>query len=134
LQYLADKPLIAIQGPKAAKVLSGVLGSSLEKLSFMNMVFLQKDGVEYQVNRCGYTGEDGYEVAIAPDQAVGFCQQLLKSGEAIFCGLGARDSLRLEAGLCLHGSEMSQTRCPGECKLMWTVRKKNVINLNGLSL
>lgn len=73
----------------------------------MNMIFLEKDNIKYQINRCGYTGEDGYEVAIDPEHTLPFCEKLIKSGEASFCGLGSRDSLRLEAGLCLHGSEMS---------------------------
>jgi aminomethyltransferase len=62
IQYLEDKPLIAVQGPLASHLLSTIIDPGLATLPFMNMVVLQKNGIEYQVNRCGYTGEDGFEV------------------------------------------------------------------------
>jgi aminomethyltransferase len=64
INYLADKPLIAVQGPKASELLSRIIDPSISKLSFMNMLTLTVDGIDYQINRCGYTGEDGFEVSV----------------------------------------------------------------------
>ncbi|CAD8183994.1 unnamed protein product [Paramecium pentaurelia] len=126
-EYLKDKPLIAVQGPNAHKVLNEVFGTeyNLDKIPFMFMVNIQKNGIDYQINRCGYTGEDGYEISVENSKAQELCDKLLATKMAQFCGLGARDSLRLEAGLCLHGHEMDDTISPYEAKLMWTVRKPN---------
>ena len=73
--------------------------------------------------RCGYTGEDGFEISCEPNDAEKLYSLLLSNPEVKPAGLGSRDSLRIEAGLCLHGNDQDDTRTPAECTMMWTVRK-----------
>ena len=82
---------------------------------------MQVGGVNCRVTRCGYTGEDGYEVQIPAADAIPLTKEILKSKEVLPCGLGARDSLRLEAGLCLYGTDLNTTIAPVEGTLMWTI-------------
>lgn len=86
---------------------------------------------EVLLARCGYTGEDGFEISVASKEVVGFCDLIFKDPIVQPAGLGARDSLRLEAGLCLHGNDISQDRTPAEGGLMWTVRKKEGVDFIG---
>ena len=74
-----------------------------------------------RVTRCGYTGEDGFEIAVDPKNALALAQSLLKFSEVKPSGLGARDSLRLEAGLCLYGNDLNETINPAEAGLIWTI-------------
>jgi aminomethyltransferase len=83
------------------------------------------NNLEILVCRCGYTGEDGFEISVKTDQTEKFVDLLLQNPKLKPAGLGARDSLRLEAGLCLHGNDMNDTLSPAACTLMWTVRKQN---------
>ena len=115
--------LIALQGPRAAKVLS-VLMPGVEQMSFMSGRTTMLDGQTVHVTRSGYTGEDGYEIAV-PNAHVAKVWNLLTSTpdvEAI--GLGARDSLRLEAGLCLYGHDIDTTTSPIEARLQWSIQKR----------
>lgn len=114
----SEDALIAIQGPKAASIVEGLLGVSLKKHAFMAGARYQipKLGSDALFTRCGYTGEDGFEVAIKASKAVDFCE-LIRAAGAEPCGLGARDSLRLEAGLCLYGHEMDEKVSPVEAVL-----------------
>mmetsp|Transcript_15482 Transcript_15482/g.24287 ORF Transcript_15482/g.24287 Transcript_15482/m.24287 type:complete len:104 (-) Transcript_15482:297-608(-) len=78
---------------------------------------------DIMISRSGYTGEDGYELSVLNQKAIDLSDVLLECGNIKPCGLGSRDSLRLEAGLCLHGNDMNDKRTPAEATLMWTVRK-----------
>lgn len=127
------RSLIALQGPNAHRVLSAVLDDTpnLTNLGFMestqDLSFKHDDTI---VTRCGYTGEDGFEVSISNRLAPAFMEQVLAvKGEdgkslAYAAGLGARDSLRLEAGLCLYGHELLETITPVSAMLTWTISKR----------
>jgi aminomethyltransferase len=119
-----DEQLLALQGPGAMKVLAPLLPSSvdLRKVPFMSGFNATVAGIEgCRVTRCGYSGEDGFEIAVSPDQATKLARALLADENVKLAGLGARDSLRLEAGLCLHGNDISTFTTPSEAGLMWTI-------------
>src|SRR6202000_2227275 len=82
------------------------------------------DGIECFVSRSGYTGEDGFEISIPSDRAEALAQRLLEHSEVLPIGLGARDSLRLEAGLCLYGHDIDETTNPAEANLVWAIGKR----------
>ena len=86
---------------------------------------IPKLNIEVGMCRCGYTGEDGFEISVDQEKAVAFTELLMTNKLLRAAGLGARDSLRVEGGLCLHGNDMDDTKTPAECTLMWTVRKPN---------
>eukprot|EP01017_Pseudomicrothorax_dubius_P033769 TRINITY_DN4554_c0_g3_i2.p1 TRINITY_DN4554_c0_g3~~TRINITY_DN4554_c0_g3_i2.p1 ORF type:complete len:394 (-),score=104.58 TRINITY_DN4554_c0_g3_i2:171-1352(-) len=117
--------LVALQGPKSAEVLQQVFGLDTSNFYFMthHEVNLQKLGTKVLISRSGYTGEDGFEISVPSDKIDAFCDLLLANSSVKPAGLGARDSLRLEAGLCLHGNDIDEERNPVEAALMWTVRK-----------
>jgi len=114
----SEDALIAVQGPNAATIVEKIIGKSLVKQLFMEGARhkIPQLGVDALFTRCGYTGEDGFEIAVKATKAVDFCELLRKAGVEP-CGLGARDSLRLEAGLCLYGHEMDETVSPVEAAL-----------------
>ncbi|MFC3851341.1 glycine cleavage system aminomethyltransferase GcvT [Salinispirillum marinum] len=122
LEVLDDHALVALQGPKAADVLSR-LSPDVATMVFMDNQKVKLDGVDCYVSRSGYTGEDGYEISIPNSDAVRLCRLLLNESEVEFIGLGARDSLRLEAGLCLYGHDMDTTTTPLEASLIWAISK-----------
>lgn len=122
LEVLDDRALVALQGPKAADVLSR-LSPDVATMVFMDNQKVKLDGVDCYVSRSGYTGEDGYEISIPNSDAVRLCRLLLNESEVEFIGLGARDSLRLEAGLCLYGHDMDTTTTPLEASLIWAISK-----------
>ena len=105
IQYLQDYGLLALQGPLAGSVLQELLSEDLTKLKFMNAFYtkIQKIDANVLITRCGYTGEDGFEITISPNKAIELTELLLSDSKVKPIGLGARDSLRLEAGLCLYG-------------------------------
>ena len=114
--------LIAIQGPKAVNILE-VLVNGVKDLKFMTGgKFKYKDNDIY-VNRSGYTGEDGFEVSLENSVVKDFCKTLLENGDVKLIGLGARDSLRLEAGLCLYGHDLNPDISPIEASLSWALSK-----------
>ncbi|NWS46999.1 GCST protein, partial [Probosciger aterrimus] len=120
-----DNALLALQGPSMALVLQAGLSDDLAKLSFMNSITTMVFGVPgCRVTRCGYTGEDGVEISVPAGQAVELAEQLLGVPEVWPAGLAARDSLRLEAGLCLYGNDIDETTTPAEAGLMWTLGKR----------
>ncbi|MFC3226507.1 glycine cleavage system aminomethyltransferase GcvT [Marinibaculum pumilum] len=123
VRVLEDRALLALQGPEAAKVLDdlvpGVVG-----LPFMGGGRFALDGAELFVTRSGYTGEDGFEISLPADMAAGFAERLLAAEEVDWVGLGARDSLRLEAGLCLYGQDLDETTTPVEAGLTWAIGKR----------
>jgi glycine cleavage system T protein (aminomethyltransferase) len=126
LQPLADRALIALQGPKAAEIL-GRTWPGLAAMPFMTMTVSgdEGDGDEgYFLSRSGYTGEDGFEISLPADNASAFARRLLEDQEVGPVGLGARDSLRLEAGLCLYGHDIDETTSPVEAGLSWSIPKR----------
>ena len=120
---LLDHALIALQGPKAEMVL-GRHSLKLDTLNFMWGTKTEIAGLNCWVSRSGYTGEDGYEISVSADKAVALTETLLAEHEVKLAGLGARDSLRLEAGLCLYGSDLDETTTPIEAGLGWTIPKR----------
>jgi aminomethyltransferase len=118
-----DLALIALQGPAAAGVLARWAPAAAE-LAFMTTATMPIDGVECEVSRCGYTGEDGFEIAVPAEQAVHIAGLLLGSDEVSPAGLGARDTLRLEAGLPLVGHELTEATTPAEAGLGWSIPKR----------
>lgn len=123
LEILEDRALLALQGPQAESVLAE-LAPGCRDLVFLEGAGLAVDGVEAFVTRSGYTGEDGFEISLAADAAMAFAEKLLTHDEVALIGLGARDSLRLEAGLCLYGHDIDETTTPVEAGLSWAVGKK----------
>jgi aminomethyltransferase len=123
LNIMAGRALVALQGPQAAKVLSR-LAPEAGNMQFMTAETLDIGGVDCFVTRSGYSGEDGYEISIPGEAAEDVTQRLLGEDEVLPAGLGARDSLRLEAGLCLHGNDIDATTTPIEASLIWTISKR----------
>eukprot|EP00639_Heterosigma_akashiwo_P004887 CAMPEP_0194574918 /NCGR_PEP_ID=MMETSP0292-20121207/10591_1 /TAXON_ID=39354 /ORGANISM="Heterosigma akashiwo, Strain CCMP2393" /LENGTH=411 /DNA_ID=CAMNT_0039426563 /DNA_START=42 /DNA_END=1277 /DNA_ORIENTATION=+ len=123
-EYCEDLQLLALQGLGAAAVLAPLLpaGLDLNSLAFMTGVDCTLDGIAgCRVTRCGYTGEDGFELSVPGASAVALAQRLLENPAVNPTGLGARDSLRLEAGLCLYGNDLDETTTPVEGALAWTM-------------
>ena len=123
LSELADRALIALQGPQAAAVLAR-LAPGAEGFRFMDCRPLTVDGIDCLVSRSGYTGEDGYEISVPADKAEALARRLLDEAEVAPAGLGARDSLRLEAGLCLYGHDLDPGTTPVEADLVWAMQKR----------
>ena len=122
VQLLDDRSLIALQGPKAEAAFARLVPAVTE-MRFMDTRVLDWDGTSLWVSRSGYTGEDGFEISVPDDRAVEFTEALLAMEEVEAIGLGARDSLRLEAGLCLYGSDIDTTTTPVEAGLEWAIQK-----------
>ena len=122
IERITDRALIALQGPKAEAALEA-LAPGAANMRFMDVATLTWNGVELWVSRSGYTGEDGYEVSLPEAQADAFAKALLACDSVAPIGLGARDSLRLEAGLCLYGSDIDTTTTPVEAALSWAIQK-----------
>ena len=123
MDYQETQQLLGIQGPAAASVLAPLVkGVDVTKMLFMTGVDVAIAGIEgCRVTRCGYTGEDGYELSVPWDQANDLAATLLKNSSVVPAGLGARDALRLEAGLCLYGNDIDGTTNPVEGALAWTM-------------
>ena len=122
LEPLPDHALLALQGPAARAVLTR-LAPEARKLLFMQAGNLLIAGIPCWVSCSGYTGEDGYEISVAADAAEDLANRLLAEPEVAAIGLGARDSLRLEAGLCLYGHDIDQQITPVEASLVWALSK-----------
>lgn len=123
-----DVALLALQGPKAVDALDRLVPGAAD-LWFMEAATFGLDGQDLSgavlgVSRSGYTGEDGFEIAVPADAAEAFARRLLEQPEVSPAGLGARDTLRLEAGLCLYGNELDPTTSPVEADLRWTIPKR----------
>ncbi|NMZ22687.1 MULTISPECIES: glycine cleavage system aminomethyltransferase GcvT [Pseudomonas] len=117
-----ERALLALQGPAAVKVLAR-LAPEVTKMTFMQFAPLRLLGVECYVSRSGYTGEDGFEISVPAANAESLARSLLAETEVAAIGLGARDSLRLEAGLCLYGHDMNSETTPIEASLLWAISK-----------
>lgn len=122
LEVMDDAALVALQGPEAAAVMARFAPDTADMV-FMDARAVKVDGVECLVSRSGYTGEDGFEISIPSAEAERICRLLLNEPEVEAIGLGARDSLRLEAGLCLYGHDIDTTTTPLEASLIWAISK-----------
>jgi aminomethyltransferase len=121
-----ERALLALQGPEAAAVLArfaGGLANGVEQMAFMSAAETTIAGARCVVTRSGYTGEDGFELSLAAADAARVAEALLGEPEVAPIGLGARDTLRLEAGLCLYGHDIDQTTTPVEAGLSWTIAR-----------
>ncbi|KAG0151894.1 hypothetical protein CROQUDRAFT_403176 [Cronartium quercuum f. sp. fusiforme G11] len=127
LELLDHWGLVALQGPKASTILQPLLDHQSLKLDnslfFGQSIHTEIAGVRVHVARGGYTGEDGFEISIPPDHAQSITSLLLDQPGVTLAGLAARDSLRLEAGLCLYGTDLDETVSVGEAGLNWVVGK-----------
>lgn len=119
---LTDRALIALQGPSAEAALAPI-ASGVVDMRFMDVLSTETAFGELWMSRSGYTGEDGFEISVPADQAVAFTRALLDHTDVEPVGLGARDSLRLEAGLCLYGNDIDTTTTPVEGDLTWAIQK-----------
>ena len=117
-----DRGLIALQGPEAESALAAY-ASEAEDMLFMDVAEFEIAGVPAVVSRSGYTGEDGYEISLPAEETDRIARLLLSDDRVAPIGLGARDSLRLEAGLCLYGHDIDQTTTPVEANLKWAIQK-----------
>ena len=115
--------LLALQGPLASRVLARH-APAVAALPFMGVIDGTIRGVPATIARCGYTGEDGYEIALPAGEAAGFARALLAEPEVMPAGLGARDALRLEAGLCLYGQDIDEGTTPVEAGLGWSIGRR----------
>jgi aminomethyltransferase len=122
VDVIADRALLALQGPKAEAVLAGLIPAAAQ-MRFMDSQRHVWDGAELWISRSGYTGEDGYEISVPVDRAEAFARTLLSDDRVAPIGLGARDSLRLEAGLPLYGQDMDPTISPVEAGQAWAIGK-----------
>ena len=119
---MPEQALLALQGPQAAAAL-GRLAPEVLSLVFMTGMAVRIAGADCYVTRSGYTGEDGFEISVPADQAEALARTLLAQPEVAPIGLGARNSLRLEAGLCLYGNDMDAQTTPVEAALTWAIQK-----------
>lgn len=117
-----DRALLALQGPRAEAVLSAH-DPGITSMRFMDIRAVRIAGADCVVSRSGYTGEDGFEISVPADAAVSLARALLSHEAVALIGLGARDSLRLEAGLCLYGSDLDGATTPVEAALEWSIQK-----------
>ena len=122
IEELADRALLALQGPAAAAVMAAIAPRT-EAMPFMTAASVELFGAACFVTRSGYTGEDGFELSLPADAADHVARQLLARDEVAPIGLGARDSLRLEAGLCLYGHDIDETTTPVQAGLTWAIQK-----------
>jgi aminomethyltransferase len=118
-----DRALLALQGPAAATVMARI-GPEAAQLPFMGVASVALGGIQCLVSRSGYTGEDGFEIVVPANQAEALAQRLVVEPEVQPAGLGARDSLRLEAGLCLYGNDIDELTTPVEAGLIWVIGKR----------
>lgn len=119
---VTDRALLALQGPAAEAVLAGI-NPDVTDMAFMDVATIMLNGAACWVSRSGYTGEDGYEISVPADAAEGLARALLAHDAVEPIGLGARDSLRLEGGLCLYGHDIDDATTPVEAALTWAIQK-----------
>ncbi len=122
IEVIEDRALLALQGPASEAALARLSGD-VAGMKFMDVITTEILGAECWISRSGYTGEDGYEISVPNDKAVALAEALLAMEEVEAIGLGARDSLRLEAGLCLYGNDIDTGTTPVEAALLWAIQK-----------
>ena len=123
LEPVPDRALLAVQGPAAPQILASCCPEA-SRLSFMAAASARIGELDCHISRSGYTGEDGYEISVPAAKAAALWEMLLRADELKPIGLGARDSLRLEAGLCLYGHDIDETTSPIEAGLIWSIQKR----------
>jgi aminomethyltransferase len=123
IEPMFSRGLLALQGPQASQALARLVPAAAT-MTFMTGAFFTIEGAECYVTRSGYTGGDGYEISTPADATDAIARLLLAEPEVLPIGLGARDSLRLEAGLCLYGHDIDETTTPIEADLLWTISKR----------
>lgn len=119
---ITDRALLALQGPEAGAVVAS-LDPRADEMTFMDVATLDLGGIEAWASRSGYTGEDGFEISVKNEDAAALFEKLTGDERVELIGLGARDSLRLEAGLCLYGHDIDETTSPVEAGLTWAIQK-----------
>ena len=119
---MPERALLALQGPQAVTALARI-NPAVAQLTFMSGAVFDLAGARCFVTRSGYTGEDGFEISVPEEQAIALAEALLAQPEVKPAGLGARDTLRLEAGLCLYGHDIDETTSPVEAGLTWAIQK-----------
>jgi aminomethyltransferase len=124
LMLAPHRALLALQGPGAHVVLAKLTDKDIHSMPFMSARMMRVAGVDCHVSRSGYTGEDGFELSVHEKRVLPVAQALLSQPEVKPIGLGARDSLRLEAGLCLFGHDIDETSSPIEAGLTWSIQKR----------
>jgi len=129
LTPLEDRALLALQGPDSAAVMQR-LSPDASTLPFMGIADTTVDGINCLVSRSGYTGEDGFEISVQASDAEPLAETLVRQPEVVPVGLGARDSLRLEAGLCLYGNDLDELTSPIEAGLTWVIGKRRKLDWN----
>lgn len=132
-----ERALLAVQGPETVASLQKITDADLSQLYFMSSTMATVAGTpNCRITRCGYTGEDGVEISCPSDKSVHVLEAILNSGEVKVAGLGARDSLRLEAGLCLYGNDIDHTTTPVEASLAWLLgrRRRQAADFPGASV
>ena len=127
-----DRCLIAIQGPESFSSINSILNLPAS-MNFLNIQILQYDDSDLFISRSGYTGEDGFEISISNNKAEKLISDILNNNNVMLCGLGCRDSLRVEAGLSLYGNEINENINPVQAGLSWALDKNRLQdnNLNG---
>ena len=123
-QLLDEQSLLALQGPAAATILRSIVSQGCVDIPFMASTHVQIDKFFCQISRCGYTGEDGYEISVSNEHVQYLAQLLLQQDNVQLIGLGARDTLRLEAGLCLYGDDIDSNTTPVEAGLGWVIDQR----------
>ncbi len=123
LEIIEDRALLAIQGPEAAHVMARYVPASQHPM-FMHGANLHINDIVCHVTRSGYTGEDGFEISVPTNSAMEIAELIYDELEVMPIGLGARDTLRLEAGLCLYGNDLDEDTSPIEADLRWTISKR----------
>ena len=119
-----NRSLIAIQGPKSSEILNDVI-NGVKDLNFMSGNWFTFENQKVYITRSGYTGEDGFEISIVNDFVDQLTRELINKGSKLI-GLGARDTLRLEAGLCLYGHDLDKDKTPVEANLKWAISKERI--------
>ncbi|MGH1412568.1 MAG: glycine cleavage system aminomethyltransferase GcvT [Pelagimonas sp.] len=122
VEEIEDRALLALQGPQSEEVLAR-LNPAVAEMKFMDVATVELSGVDCWISRSGYTGEDGYEISVPNEAALALAEALLSDDRVEAIGLGARDSLRLEAGLCLYGHDIDSKTTPMAARLQWAIQK-----------
>lgn len=122
VETISGRSLLALQGPASEAVLSQIV-PDVKDMRFMDVRIVDSSFGTLWISRSGYTGEDGFEISVENTQAVKLAEELLANEDVLPIGLGARDSLRLEAGLCLYGNDIDETTSPLEAGLQWAIQK-----------
>lgn len=123
IEFEENKSLLAIQGPQSENILSDI-NSNIKTMKFMDSIDISLAGIDCSISRSGYTGEDGFEISVHNKDVLQLVEILFKNSVLLPVGLGARDSLRLEAGLCLYGNDLTSDITPIEANLNWVIHKR----------